>query len=470
MFCTHCEFEIKGDDRKECPVCGGPLIDYSEVNSSSEEITSALGTDLPEKMSNEASETTALDLGKAIEVDGDDPIQEPVESPPLSSLGDPESQAEAPGKDRSVKDAECTGFSKSAGESDRWEETLTAPKEKAPFDFGSALETDDEHPLQELEEPAPLLSQSETKLGPEAADTPRSTEVVVSETPERSRDLPGQVIAAAHQTALKPAHASRKQLAISVMAVLALVAAITTIAVFKPQQHLYQDIGHLKTKTEKTALKIVRMVTQREENNVVTQKRPEQGTRVQQRQRELAAENVDPDKKGSRFEKLSSEGKGKAATARQQLKDALFEPLPQQAAGHLAIASLQTTPSLPVEKDMQSFEMKPSSKNTLERQTGPATPLAQETSHNSLYSLHTGSFKDKEVAAGERDRLKKMGFQAYLQTVDLENGQTWHRIKVGRYSTREEAEKTQNELRKKVPTRNSYIMRRKTGPGKRAAE
>ena len=28
MFCTHCEFEIKGDDRKECPVCGGPLIDY----------------------------------------------------------------------------------------------------------------------------------------------------------------------------------------------------------------------------------------------------------------------------------------------------------------------------------------------------------------------------------------------------------------------------------------------------------
>lgn len=397
MFCTHCEFEIKGDDRKECPVCGGPLIDYSEVKTSSEEITSSLGTDLPEETPNEASETAAFDLGKAIEGDGDNPIQELVES-------------------------------------------------------------------------TPLFSQLETELQREAADTPRSTEEVVTETPDSAHYLPGQVIAAAHQTALKPAHTSRKQLAISVMAVLALVAAITTIAIFNPQQHLYQDIGHLKTKTEKTALKILSMVTQREEKKVVAQKRPEQGTRVQQIQRELAAGNVDPEKKRSRFEKLSSEGKGKVATARKQLKDALSEPLAQQAAEHRAIASLQKTPSLPVEKDMQSFEMKPSTENTLERHTVPATPVAKETSQSSLYSLHTGSFKDKEVAAGERDRLKKMGFHAYLQTVDLENGQTWHRIKVGSYSTREEAENTQNELRKKVPTLKPYIMRRKAGPEKRATK
>ena len=159
------------------------------------------------------------------------------------------------------------------------------------------------------------------------------------------------------------------------MAVLALVAAITTIAIFKPQQHLYQDIGHLKTKTEKT-----------------------------------------------------------------------------------------------VGKDMQSFAMKPSTKNTLERKTVFATPEVTEPSQTSLYSLHTGSFKNKEVAAGEIDRLKKMGFHAYLQTVDLENGQTWHRIKVGSYSTREEAENTQKALRQKVPTLKSYIMRRVTEPEETAAK
>ena len=119
---------------------------------------------------------------------------------------------------------------------------------------------------------------------------------------------------------------------------------------------------------------------------------------------------------------------------------------------------------------MQSSAMKPPTKNTLERKTVLATPEVKETSQTSLYSLHTGSFKNKEVAAGEIDRLKNMGFHAYLQTVDLENGQTWHRIKVGNYSTREEAENTQNELRKKVPTLKSYIMRRVAEPEKIAAK
>ena len=69
MFCTHCEFEIKGDDRKECPVCGGPLIDYSEVKTSSEEITSALETNRPEEMRNEAKGTLPFDFGKALKAD-----------------------------------------------------------------------------------------------------------------------------------------------------------------------------------------------------------------------------------------------------------------------------------------------------------------------------------------------------------------------------------------------------------------
>jgi len=63
-----------------------------------------------------------------------------------------------------------------------------------------------------------------------------------------------------------------------------------------------------------------------------------------------------------------------------------------------------------------------------------------------------------------------MGFQAYLQTVDLENGETWHRIKIGSYSSREEAENTQSKLRQKEPTLKSYIMRRVTEPKKTATK
>ena len=270
MFCTHCEFEIKGDDRKECPVCGGPLIDYSELRTSSEETTSAL-------------------------------------------------------------------------ETDRWQETRNEEKETLPFDFEKAIEVDGDNPLQEPEEHIPPLSQLETELEREAADTPRSAEEVVTDIPDSCDNLPGLIIAAAQQTALKPTHASRKQLAISVLAVLALVAAITTIAIFKPQQHLYQDIGHLKTKTEKTALKILSIVAQREEKKVVAQETPEQSTRVQQRQREHAAGKVDPDKKRSRLEEPSSEGKGKSAAAKKQLKDAHHKPLAQEETHHAIIASLKET-------------------------------------------------------------------------------------------------------------------------------
>ena len=470
MFCTHCEFEIKGDDRKECPVCGGPLIDYSEVKTSSEEITSALETNRPEEMHNEAKGTLPFDFGKALKADDADPVQEPEEHIPLSSPVEPEPQSEATGEEQSAEDAKYTDLDKSSWETDRWQETHNEEKETAAFDPGRALEVDSDNPIPEPVEPSPLLSQLETEREREAADTPRLTEEVVTEIPDNCNNLPGQIIAAAQQAERKPPHASRKQLAISVMAVLALVAAITTIAIFKPQQYFYQDIGHLKTKIEKTALKILNIVTQREEKKVVAQKTPEQGTRVQQKQREHAAGNADPDKKRSRLEELSSEGKGKAGTAKKQSKDAHRKPLAQQETHHAGIASLKETAPPFVETDMQSFDMKPSTNNTLESKTVLATPVVKETSQTSLYSLHTGSFKNKEVAAGERDRLKKMGFHAYLQTVDLENGQTWHRIKVGSYGTREEAENTQKELRKKVPKLESYIMRRVTEPKKNSYE
>jgi cell division protein FtsN len=468
MFCTHCEFEIKGDDRKECPVCGGPLIDYAEVKNSSQEIPGTGESDQWEETGNVPKEKTPFDFGKALETDNEHPLQEPEGYLPLSSLGEPEPQSEASGGERSAEDAACTDLNESTGESDRWEETRNTPTEKTPFDFGSTLKTDDEHPLQEPEEPTPLFSQSETELEPEAADTPRSTEEVVPDIPDSYDTLPEEIIAAAQQTELNATHASRKQLAISILGVLALVAAITTIAIFKPQQIVYPDMGHLKTKTEKTVGKILSIITQKEEKKVVAQKPSVQSNRFQQRQKKHAAGNVDPDKKRSRLEELSPGGKGKGTTGKEHLKTPHRKPLAKQATDHAIIASLQETSPLLVEKDLQSLAVKRSIKNPLERETAPVIPVLKKTSHSSLYSIQAGSFKSKEVAAGEIDRLKKMGFHAYIQTVDLKNGETWHRIKVGSYSNREEAENTQNELRQKVSKLKSYIMRRVTEPQKTA--
>ena len=37
MFCTNCEFEIQGEGREKCPICGGPLLDFSLLDSEAQE-------------------------------------------------------------------------------------------------------------------------------------------------------------------------------------------------------------------------------------------------------------------------------------------------------------------------------------------------------------------------------------------------------------------------------------------------
>ena len=320
MFCTNCEFEIKGDDRRVCPVCGGPLIDYSQIEAVSEEMN---GT----------------------------------------------------------------------RETPRWEKTVSALRQPVPFDLGKALEADDAYPLRKPEEHAPLLTQS----GPDMRDE-----------------------AVAQQTRIGSSHSSRKQLVLSVMVVLALLVAIATVAIFKPQQKLYPALEPLKTKTEKNVATILSMLTQGEERTAAVQR---------------SSEGIPPLQPGKR---------GPAARG--------------VAAHKQAPRSGAPAPGLPGEG--QSLAMKGPAKKALPAETALANPPEKQHSQRGFYSIHAGSYKDRAVAAGERDRLEKMGLPASLQTVVLENGQTWHRIKIGHYGTGEEAESALNELKRKAPELKSYIMRR----------
>ena len=55
-------------------------------------------------------------------------------------------------------------------------------------------------------------------------------------------------------------------------------------------------------------------------------------------------------------------------------------------------------------------------------------------------------------------RLKEMGFNSYVDTV-LRKGKTLYVLKMGDFTDREEAKKTQNILRKKAPKLKAYILR-----------
>ena len=78
-------------------------------------------------------------------------------------------------------------------------------------------------------------------------------------------------------------------------------------------------------------------------------------------------------------------------------------------------------------------------------------------SQKNAYSVQVGSHKNLEYAENDLKRLNEMGFAAYVQPA-VHAGETWYRLKVGDFSSREEAEKTEKQLAQKLPETNPYIV------------
>jgi len=77
-----------------------------------------------------------------------------------------------------------------------------------------------------------------------------------------------------------------------------------------------------------------------------------------------------------------------------------------------------------------------------------------------LYAVHVGSFKNKNYAFDLRDRLENKGYPIICKFVKIPGKGDWYRVKVGYYSSREDAQKVLSKLKteEKVPT---LILRRK---------
>jgi cell division protein FtsN len=63
------------------------------------------------------------------------------------------------------------------------------------------------------------------------------------------------------------------------------------------------------------------------------------------------------------------------------------------------------------------------------------------------YMIQVGSFKKLEDADGFRARLAFLGIESKVQTVTIDNTDTWHRVQVGPVVGREKADALQKQLR-----------------------
>lgn len=75
------------------------------------------------------------------------------------------------------------------------------------------------------------------------------------------------------------------------------------------------------------------------------------------------------------------------------------------------------------------------------------------------WTVQVNAFPDPRSAQTWVDKLKSKGYKAYSAEV-LNNGKTWHRVRVGQFASREEAEKLEQTLRTKENFPKAFVTSR----------
>lgn len=89
----------------------------------------------------------------------------------------------------------------------------------------------------------------------------------------------------------------------------------------------------------------------------------------------------------------------------------------------------------------------------------PASETADRGEPGKPWTVQINAVPDPKSAQIWVDRLKNKGYNAYSSEV-LSKGKTWYRVRVGRYGSREEAEKIEQTLRTKESFTKAFVTSR----------
>jgi cell division septation protein DedD len=143
-----------------------------------------------------------------------------------------------------------------------------------------------------------------------------------------------------------------------------------------------------------------------------------------------------------------------------------FSPtLPESALTHKSDSLSGTTPPRPrpaPAPDLASSNEPPTMETMAEdkREPEPRRPAATaedksktptatrvSLSQGGDYTVQVGSSRSLEQATELKGRLSKKGYGAYVQSVELSDKGTWHRVRVGNYRDKEGAERVASDIR-----------------------
>jgi DedD protein len=88
----------------------------------------------------------------------------------------------------------------------------------------------------------------------------------------------------------------------------------------------------------------------------------------------------------------------------------------------------------------------------------PAAQAAEGAESGQAWYVQVNALPDENSAKVWVDRLRKKGYKAYLTEARVK-GKIWYRVRVGQYSSREEAQKVENTLKNKEKLSNAFATR-----------
>jgi cell division septation protein DedD len=109
------------------------------------------------------------------------------------------------------------------------------------------------------------------------------------------------------------------------------------------------------------------------------------------------------------------------------------------------VGSISEPPAVKVEEKREPEPRRPVV--TAENKSKTPTATRVSLSQGGDYTIQVGSSRSLEQATELKGRLSKKGYVTYVQSVDLSDKGTWHRVRVGNYRDKEGAERVASDLR-----------------------
>jgi cell division septation protein DedD len=118
-------------------------------------------------------------------------------------------------------------------------------------------------------------------------------------------------------------------------------------------------------------------------------------------------------------------------------------PPPPPAALEMPPSRAPTALAAPPEEKRDAEARRPEATTPRPRESSTPRPVAA----GGDYTIQVSSFRSLDQASELKGRLSKKGYAAYVQSVDLNDKGTWHRVRVGSYRDKEGAERVAQDLR-----------------------